>query len=370
MDLTTPRISLAHLDRMTDSTGLIQHAIYSVPRRESGYTVDDNARALRLCVRLWRSQPDEEMLSRVSRYLSLLEHARRPGGGFHNLMSFQRQWIDTDSSGDCQGQAVRALADVLGSSLPQDYRTLAHELLSATLPTIAEVRSMRAEAYAILGFAHLAAEGAPCWPRCEDVAILAARHLADCFDRSSRPDWPWFESHMTYANALLPHAMFAASRLWADGRFDRIARESFAFLERVTTEGGVFAPVGNHGWFPHGEAKASFDQQPIEALTMADAAAAAFDATGEGRYLAPLRRAWAWFHGENALGVALADIATGSCCDGLESRGVNRNQGAESTLAYLWTELHHAGPTDACWLRSAHAAPGTPTASAIPGAPS
>jgi hypothetical protein len=100
---------------MTDSTGLIQHAIYSVPRRESGYTIDDNARALRLCVRLWRREPDERMLGRLTVYLSLLEYARRPGGGFHNLMSYQRQWLDTDANGDCQGQAVRALAEVLGS---------------------------------------------------------------------------------------------------------------------------------------------------------------------------------------------------------------------------------------------------------------
>ena len=114
-------VALDHLDRMTDSTGLIQHAIYSLPRRESGYTIDDNARALRLCVQLWCAHPQQRMLERLTGYLSLLEYARRPGGGFHNLMNYQRQWLDTDSSGDCQGQAVRALAEVLASGLPDDW---------------------------------------------------------------------------------------------------------------------------------------------------------------------------------------------------------------------------------------------------------
>src|SRR3954471_21918430 len=97
-------IALAHLDRLTDSTGLIQHAIYSIPRRESGYTTDDNARALRLCTRLWSRHPDERMLSRVAGYLGFLEFARCQGGGFHNFLSYQRQWLDVEGCGDCQGQ--------------------------------------------------------------------------------------------------------------------------------------------------------------------------------------------------------------------------------------------------------------------------
>ena len=101
-------VVLDHLDRMTDSAGLIQHAIYSIPRRESGYTTDDNARALRLCTRLWCEEPDERMLARVSTYLSFLEHARCPVRGFHNFLSYQRDWLDASGTGDCQGQAVRA----------------------------------------------------------------------------------------------------------------------------------------------------------------------------------------------------------------------------------------------------------------------
>src|SRR5438552_13728852 len=152
-------IGLDHLDRMTDSTGLIQHAIYSVPRRDSGYTTDDNARALRLCTRLWCQHPEERMLSRVTRYLSFVEYARRAGGGFHNFLSYQRHWLDAEGTGDCQGQAVCSLAEVLGSSLPDDFRLLARELIEEVVPTLADLRSVRAQAYVILAWGHLWAAG-------------------------------------------------------------------------------------------------------------------------------------------------------------------------------------------------------------------
>jgi len=333
------RIVLAHLDRMTDSTGLIQHAIYSVPRRESGYTIDDNARALRLCTRSWCKHPEEHMLSRVTAYLSLLEYARRPGGGFHNLLSYQRQWLDTDSSGDCQGQAVRALAEVLGSDLPDDYRDLARELIESALSTVADLRSLRAQAYVVLAWGHLSTRGVTSIKRFEHVAHSAALRLMECFGRSQRPDWAWFESRMTYANAVLPHALYIAAQCWKEEPFLEVATASFAFLDEETTADAVFWPVGNDGWHPNGERKALYDQQPIEAATMADAAFAAFELLGEEKYLATFRRARDWFRGQNSLAESLVDIGRGSCCDGLQTSGVNRNQGAESTLAYLWSEV-------------------------------
>ena len=140
-------VVLDHLDCMTDSTGLIQHAIYSVPRRESGYTTDDNARALRLCAHLWCEEPDERMLARVTTYLSFLEHAYCPDRGFHNFLSYQRDWLDANGTGDCQGQAIRALAEVLGSDLPDGCRALARELIEAVRPALAELGSLRASVY-------------------------------------------------------------------------------------------------------------------------------------------------------------------------------------------------------------------------------
>ncbi|MBI3864855.1 MAG: hypothetical protein HY290_23510 [Planctomycetia bacterium] len=336
------RINLSHLDRMTDSTGLIQHAIYSIPRRESGYTTDDNARALRLCARLWGRQPNVRMLGRVTTFLSFLEHARCPVRGFHNFLSYQRDWLDAAGTGDCQGQAVLALAEVLGSGLPEGFRSLARELIESVLPTLADLRSLRAEAYVILAWGQLVSAGVDDVESFENVARAAARRLVECYQRSKRADWLWFESRMTYANAVLPHALFSAARCWPNESYLDVAVESFNFLARVTTVDDVFWPVGNCDWYPHDEAKSLYDQQPVEASTMAEAALAAFAATGSEDCRQNFQRAHRWFHGENSLRLPLADVDCGACCDGLVPGDVNRNQGAESTLALLWTELQHA----------------------------
>jgi hypothetical protein len=337
-------IALNHLDRMTDSTGLIQHAIYSVPRRESGYTTDDNARALRLCTRLWEQHPHEKMLGRVTTYLSFLEHARCPIRGFHNFLSYQRDWLDAEGTGDSQGQAVLALAEVLGSHLPEGYRELARGLIDAVTPALADLRSLRAQAYLILAWGHLSMSRVEDLELFENVAWSAAHRLVDCYERSQRPDWPWFESRLTYANAVLPHALFVAARCWPDEAFVDVADATFAFLDRVTTADDIFWPVGNTDWYPHGEEKSLYDQQPVEAVTMIDAALAGFSLRGgeDGeKYMAAVRRAQAWFHGQNSLRMPLVDVQCGSCYDGLQRLGMNRNQGAESTLAYLWAELNN-----------------------------
>jgi hypothetical protein len=360
-------ISLRHLDRMTDSTGLVQHAIYGIPRRESGYTTDDNARALRLCVRLWSRRPDERMLRRVTTYLSFLEYARTAGGGFHNFLGYDRRWLDTEGCGDCQGQAVRALADVLASDLPAGHRAVARELIDMALPTLADLQDLRAQAYVVIACGRLQSAKASGIEALAVVALAAAERLLECYRAVDRSDWHWFEPRMTYANAILPHALFVAAENWAGEDFLEAARVSFAFLDRQTTANrsggfllngadgspvgtaavlsfghdGFFWPIGNDGWWPCGREKALYDQQPVEAVTMADAALAAFRLLGDEECLAVFRRAHAWFHGRNSLERPLADASCGACFDGLTESGVNQNQGAESTLAYLWTELRH-----------------------------
>ena len=228
---------------------------------------------------------------------------------------------------------------MLGSSLPDDYRALARVLIEGVLPTLADLRSLRAQAYIVLAWAHLWMAGVRDVEPLENVAWFAARRLVESFHRARRPDWDWFESRMTYANAVLPHALFLAARRWPAELFLEVADASFAFLDRETTAEGLYHPVGNIGWYPHGEDKAPYDQQPVEAAMMADAALAAFGLLGEEKYLAAFRRAHAWFHGENNLRQPLVDVWCGACFDGLQPAGVNRNQGAESTLAYLWVEV-------------------------------
>jgi uncharacterized protein YyaL (SSP411 family) len=334
-------VVLDHLDRMSDSTGLIQHAIYNVPRRESGYTTDDNARALRLCARLWSEEPDEPMFARVTKYLSFLEHAFCPDRGFHNFLSYQRGWLDTNGTGDCQGQAVRALAEVLGSDLPDGCRALARELIEAVRPALADLRNLRPQAYMILAWQHLWTQGVEEAETLETLARTSADQLIDCYQRHARNNWHWFESQLTYANAVLPHALFVAAKRWPDEEYLDVARASFAFLDRTTTSEGMYWPIGNSGWFRQGKEKALYDQQPVEAVTMAEAALAAFSSEHEDTYLSTFCRTNDWFHGNNSLAALLADPVSGSCCDGLQPLGVNRNQGAESTLAYLWMAVHN-----------------------------
>jgi hypothetical protein len=279
------------------------------------------------------------MLDRVAVYLSFLEFARGIGRGFHNFLGYDRRWLDAEGCGDSQGQAVRALAEVLASDLPDDYRAVARELIDTVLPTLADLRSLRAQAYVILAHGQLWGSGVEAIEPLEAVAWSAAQRLVDCYHRAKRPDWQWFESRMTYANAVLPHALFAAAKRWPEEDFLDIARTSFAFLDRHTTAEGVFWPIGNEGWYPRGEEKATHDQQPLEAATMAEAALAAFEPLGGEEYLATFRRAYGWFLGGNSLNQAVANVRTGACHDGLQASGLNRNQGAESTLAYLWAEM-------------------------------
>ena len=144
---------------------------------------------------------------------------------------------------------------------------------------------------------------------------------------------------MTYANAVLPHALFDACECWPDEDFLSIAETSFGFLNLTTSADGIFWPVGNENWYSRGEEKSDFDQQPVEASTMAAAALAGFQRTSDKKYLGVAIRAQQWFAGQNSIEQSLVDVETGACCDGLQQSGLNLNQGAESTLAYLWTEL-------------------------------
>jgi hypothetical protein len=284
------------------------------------------------------------MLARVTCYLSFVEHARCQVRGFHNFLSYQRDWLDAAGTGDCQGQAVLALAEVLGSTLPAGYRAVARELLDAVHPALTELRSLRAQAYLIQAWAHLWRTGVENIAPLERVARQAADRLIECYHRSQRPDWLWFESRMTYANAVLPHALFDAAERWPNEAYLTVAETSFKFLDLVTTSDNIFWPVGNRDWYSRGEDKSLFDQQPIEAATMASAALAGLALCGDERYSAVLRRTHDWFHGRNSLEQPLADPQSGACFDGLLSSGVNANQGAESTLAFLWTELQFNAP--------------------------
>jgi hypothetical protein len=218
---------------------------------------------------------------------------------------------------------------------------LARELIEAVRPALAELGRLRAQAYIVLAWGHLLTKGVKDAETLEPLAFAAAKRLVECYHRSSRHDWQWFETRLTYANAVLPHALFMAAKRWPGEEFLHVAKASFEFLDRTTTSEGIYWPIGNSDWYRQGEVKALYDQQPVEAVTMAEAALAAFGLEHEDGYLSTFCRTNDWFHGHNSLAAALADPESGACCDGLQPLGVNRNQGAESTLAYLWMAVHN-----------------------------
>ncbi|HET6332114.1 MAG TPA: glycosyltransferase family 4 protein [Polyangiales bacterium] len=328
-----PELSLDHLIRMTDDTGIIQHATYSVPARQSGYCVDDNARALIVAVQADRINGSAETKALVTRYLSYLYGSQNVDGTFSNFMTYERVLDGATSSDDCLGRAIWALGISFELADAEGCRMLARDMLNRALPH-AEALGPRGSAQALLGLVSVLNAD----PNAADVRrvldVLAAK-LMDCYRQNAAADWRWFEPSLTYDNALLPLALFAAYGVTGDRASLRDARESLEFLEEVCFEGEQLQLVGNSGWHSRGGEKASVDEQAIDAAAFVLAFCCAYTVTNDRHYLRRMREAFAWFLGANRLGMPLYDFATGGCRDGMGDSYVNQNQGAESTICFL-----------------------------------
>jgi len=334
-----PELKLNHLDQMTDGTGILQHAIFTIPNRSEGYTTDDNARALILTVMLERTGPG--VWDSSSRYLSFLEHAFNPAKGrFRNFLDYDRRWKEAAGSEDCHGRAVWALGTVIARSSDQGLRGAAGRLFEACLPLVVEFFSPRACAYSLLGIQ----EYLHSYPGDRDVqkvqSALTERLLA-MYESVRRPDWKWFENILAYGNARLPQAMLLVGSACSDNRMISAGLETLDWLlltQRCQTH-GHFVPVGSQGFYRQGEDKARFDQQPLEAAGAVSACLQAYRVTGDSRWRKEAWSAFNWFLGDNDLQLPLYDAATGGCRDGLHPDRANENQGAESTLSFLMALL-------------------------------
>lgn len=334
MDL--PDLNLDHLRLMTDSTGILQHGRFSVPRYEEGYCLDDNARALLLTTWLERAPepvPDLDWLA--SRYLAFVSHAFDPERGrFRNFMSFARAWLEAEGSPDSHARALWALGAAAGSAHP-GRRELAGHLFQAALPAARAFTYPRSWAYALLG-CHAWLQ---CGPDAGDAAALE-RELAGRLHRlylEQRSEaWPWFEDRLTYCNARLPQALLRAGRRNRRQDWLEAGLGSLEWLARVQTDAqGRFAPVGSRGFHPRGGPRAWFDQQPVEAHATVSACLDALEATGDRVWRRRAQDAFAWFLGRNQVRLPLYDPLTGGCRDGLHPHRANQNLGAESTLSFL-----------------------------------
>ena len=336
-----PPLKLEHLHHLTDNTGILQHATFTIPDYRQGYTTDDNARAL-LVSALLEELGNKEALGLATRYLAFLAFAFNPETKrFRNFMDYQHNWLEDRGSDDSHGRALWALGTVLGHSGTPTLHSMAGRLFQQSLPAIRETTSPRAWAFAILGIHEYLTRFAGDRRAGQVQEELAGRLLA-LYRDNRRDDWRWFENSLSYCNAALPHALLLCGQSAPDARMVEVGLESLqwlAELQRPEGPTGHFVPIGSNGFYTRGAERARFDQQPVEAQAMVSAClAAAQTAVGKSWH----KEAWTafeWFLGRNDLNLPLYDPTTGGCRDGLHPDRPNENQGAESTLAFLQTLL-------------------------------
>jgi glycosyltransferase involved in cell wall biosynthesis len=345
-----PELKLDHVNALTDDTGILQHAIFTIPNRNEGHTTDDNARALIFMVML--EQVRKKGLGKLdvfvpdfpARYLSFLEHAFNGANGrFRNFLGYDRRWNEEVGSEDCHGRALWSLGTVLGRSSDQGLKSAAGRLFEFSLPAAVEFYSPRANAYTLLGIQ----EYLNFFPGDRDaqkIRSVVGRRLLAMYESIRTPEWRWFENVAAYGNARLPQSLLVVGVANSDDRMVSAGLEALNWLmesQRCDTN-GHFVPIGSQGFYHQNGDKARFDQQPIEAAGAVSACLTAYQITGDRRWRGEAWSAFNWFLGDNDLQLPLYDAATGGCRDGLHPERANQNQGSESTLSFLTAllEMH------------------------------
>ncbi len=330
--IEVPEPSLAHLKRLTDDTGLYQHARFTVPDRKHGYSTDDNARAVIAMTKYYAQYPEPGALQLFDTYLSFVLHSQNKDGSIRNFMNFDRTWWKNEPVNDALGRVLWALGTVMAKPPSSSYLPVIKDCFDKSAEYV-EKQYPRGMAYSILGMSDYLKQ----FPGASDIKRqleIAADGLVIQYEENSHPDWQWFEDALTYDNAILPYALFVAGSTLGD-KYVKVAERTCEFLLGNTFNGSHFSFVGNKGWYERGRTKATFDQQPIEVASTVMMLRAAYDATQDKRFLTLQRKAFDWFLGENDLHIPVYDFRTKGSCDALVPGGVNVNQGAESTLSFL-----------------------------------
>lgn len=328
-----PEPNLDHLLRLTDSTGILQHAVFTVPNYSEGYTTDDNARAAIFCVIAQQSGIE---VPGAERYLAFLWHAFNPEANrFRNFLRYDRHWAERLGSEDCHGRAVWALGTVIGRSEDDGLRGLAGRLFDQALPVSFAFTSPRAWAFVLLGcheyLQRFAGDRAA-----QLVRDTLIKQLVQLYEENRSENWMWFEDVVSYSNPSLSHAMLACGTDLKRDDLTEIGLDTLRWLvELQTSEEDYFTPVGSNGFYRRGGPRARFDQQPIEAGAMVSACLEAWRISGDSYWHRAAHRALEWFLGHNDLTLSLYDGRTGGCRDGLHSDRANQNEGAEATLSFL-----------------------------------
>jgi hypothetical protein len=336
--LLLPPFSLAHIKRLTDDTGIIQHAKFGIPNLKEGYCLDDNARALLLALIVYRQKKDPLALELSPIYLSYIHYMQNEDGTFKNFLSFSRAFLDDVGSEDSFGRTIWALGYLLGNAPNDAYYQMGKLVFFDAAPNFENLRSIRSIANTMIGISYYIRSNPS-----DEGMIERLRHFATVltqhFHDNSTGDWKWFEPLLAYDNGILPLALLHSAELLNDEKVTQAALDSMHFLTKVTMKDGYLSIVGNKEWYKRNGERSMFAQQPIDAMAMVLMYHQAFHLTKDKEYLNMLYTSFMWFLGENDLRMSLYDFETKGCCDGFENTGVNRNQGAESSLAYLISHL-------------------------------
>ncbi|MCF2492899.1 glycosyltransferase family 4 protein [Dyadobacter chenhuakuii] len=336
--LALPPFLLDHVQRLTDDTGIIQHAKYGIPNLKEGYCLDDNARALLMVLMTYKRNKNPLALKLSPTYLSYINYMQNPDGAFRNFLSFNRNFLDEVGSEDSFGRTIWALGYLLGNAPNDAYYQTGRDIFFDASPNFVKLQSIRSIANTIVGICHYLKSNSGDEGMIEVLRQLTNRLMVD-YELNRTDDWHWYESLLAYDNAFLPLAMLHAAEFLNDERVNQIALESMEFLSKITLNNGYLSIVGNEKWYLKDGESSMFAQQPLDALAMVLMFHQAFRLTSDPAYVQQLNTCFMWFLGENDLRISLYDFETKGCCDGLERYGVNRNQGAESTLAYLISHL-------------------------------
>lgn len=336
--LILPPFSLTHINRMTDDTGIIQHAKFGIPNLKEGYCLDDNARALLMVLMAYKQMKDKRALELSPIYLSYIHYMQNSNGTFRNFLSFSRNFLDEVGSEDSFGRTIWALGYLLGNAPNDAYYQTGKEVFFNAAPNFENLNSIRSIANSMIGISYYLKSNPSddsMTERLRNMAFILLKHYND----NSSAEWKWFESLLAYDNGILPLALLHAAEILNDEKITQVALESMDFLTSHTLQNNYLSVIGNENWYKKEGKRSTFAQQPIDAMAMVLMFHQAFHITHNKKYLSKLYTSFLWFLGENDLRMSLYDFETKGCCDGFENYGVNRNQGAESSLAYLISYL-------------------------------
>jgi len=325
-----------HLFILTDDTGMMQHSIGSVPNPKYGYTTDDNARAIIASAMMYEKYKEEKYLNLIKIYLSFLMYAQDEDGYFRNFMTYDRKFIDDDFSEDCFGRCIWALGYLLDSPLDDRIKLSALKMIEKSLSIIDDLKYIRGKAYTLIGLYHIYnAENKFKRDFIKGKIAELTDDIIEEYEKSSNGDWKWFEDTVSYDNGIIPLSLLKSFVVLKDKKILDIALESLEFLDSICFRNGYFKAVGCKGWYERGKNIAEFDEQPVEAYTMALMYIDAYNVTGNEKYRERALACDDWFYGKNSKGVSLYDESSGGCSDAITDYGVNSNEGAESLISII-----------------------------------